>query len=169
VSLWILRRCRKSSGTAASSSCRGTLLAQNVDQSELAGSGGSNSSGSRNSFRCFDQSCITPTENCRLSPYCESTSVEPGAGNLHAGFCGSRRRLTASGHPVGGQQPIKKGRAAMQCAPSIGYFQSFPRFRYFVAMRCGSIFRARGSPRSQLRFLRAIPSPKGIMAVPRGE
>jgi hypothetical protein len=50
--------------------------------------------------RCFEQSCMTPTESCRLLPYCESTSVEPSAGNLHAGFCGSRRRVTASGRPV---------------------------------------------------------------------
>src|ERR1035441_7456568 len=26
------------------------------------------------------------------------------AGNLHAGFCGSRGRVTASGHPVGAQK-----------------------------------------------------------------
>ena len=48
-----------------------------------------------------DQSCITLIECCSLSPYCESTSEEPSAGNLHAGFCGSRRWATASGHPVG--------------------------------------------------------------------
>ena len=35
-SLCILRRCRKSSGTAAGPSCRGALLAQNAEQSELA-------------------------------------------------------------------------------------------------------------------------------------
>jgi hypothetical protein len=32
---------------------------------------------------------------------CKSTSEERSAGNLHAMFCGSRRRVTASGHPVG--------------------------------------------------------------------
>ncbi len=58
----------------------------------------------KNSSRCFDQSCITPIKSCRLSPYCESTSDEPSAGNLHAGFCGSRGRVTASGHPVGDQR-----------------------------------------------------------------
>ncbi len=31
---------------------------------------------------------------------CESTLEERRAGNLHAAFCGSRRRVTASGDPV---------------------------------------------------------------------
>ena len=57
---------------------------------------GSNFSGSRNGSRCLDPSCTTPIESCRLSPCCESTSEEPSAGNLHAGFCGSRGRVTAS-------------------------------------------------------------------------
>jgi hypothetical protein len=30
-----------------------------------------------------------PTGSCRLSPYCETTSDEPSAGNPHAGFCGA--------------------------------------------------------------------------------
>ena len=32
--------------------------------------------------------------------YCEATSEERRAGNPHAAFCGSRRRVTASGDPV---------------------------------------------------------------------
>jgi predicted DCC family thiol-disulfide oxidoreductase YuxK len=57
----------------------------------------------KNRFHCFDQSCISPTGRCRLSPYREPTSDEPSAGNPHAGFCGSRRWVTTSGHPVGDQ------------------------------------------------------------------
>jgi hypothetical protein len=64
-------------------------------------SGGSNSNGSKNSSHCFDESCIFLTRSYKLSPYCESTSDEPSAGNPHAGFCGSRRWVTASGDPVG--------------------------------------------------------------------
>ncbi len=52
------------------------------------------------SLRCCDQSCISHTGSCRLSLRCKSTSEERGAGNLHATFRGSRRRVTASGHPV---------------------------------------------------------------------
>ena len=37
---------------------------------------------------------------CKLSPCCESTAEERSAGNPHATFCGNRRRVTASGHPV---------------------------------------------------------------------
>ena len=33
--------------------------------------------------------------------FCESTFAERSAGNLHPAFCGSRRRVTASGDPVG--------------------------------------------------------------------
>ncbi len=39
---------------------------------------------------CCDQSCISLTRSCRLSPRCEATSDERTAGNLHATFCGSR-------------------------------------------------------------------------------
>src|SRR3954467_15197305 len=35
---------------------------------------------------------------------CEPTPEERSAGNLHATFCGRRRQVTASAHPVGGQQ-----------------------------------------------------------------
>jgi hypothetical protein len=55
-------------------------------------SAGSNSIGSRKSFHCFDQSCITLIESCRLSPCCESTSDAPSAGILHAGFWGAGDR-----------------------------------------------------------------------------
>ena len=65
---------------------------------------GSNSSESGNSSLCYDQSCISPTGNCKLSPYCKATSEERSAANPHATFCGSRRRATASGHPVGAQK-----------------------------------------------------------------
>jgi hypothetical protein len=38
--------------------------------------------------------------SCRLLLCCESTSEERSAGNPHATFCGSRRRVTASGDLV---------------------------------------------------------------------
>jgi hypothetical protein len=40
---------------------------------------------------------------------CESTSEERRAGNPHAAFCGSRRRVTASGDPVapGNRHPYR--------------------------------------------------------------
>jgi transposase len=41
-------------------------------------------------IRCCDQSCISLTRSCKLSPRCEATSDERSAGNLHATFCGSR-------------------------------------------------------------------------------
>ena len=48
--------------------------------------------------------CGCPTGRCRLSQCCEPTPEERSAGNPHATFCGSRRRATASGDPVGVQQ-----------------------------------------------------------------
>jgi hypothetical protein len=65
---------------------------------------GSNSNGSSRSSRCLNRSSTSLTRSYRPSPNCESTSDEPSAGNPHAGFCGSRRRVTASGHPVGDQR-----------------------------------------------------------------
>jgi RNA-directed DNA polymerase len=55
----------------------------------------------REQFPLLRPKLYLPYPNCKLSPYCESTSDEPSAGNLHAALCGSRRRVTASGHPVG--------------------------------------------------------------------
>src|SRR5580658_2651169 len=52
-----------------------------------------------------DNRTRTNSSQRRLSPYCESTSEEPSAGNPHAGFCGSRGRVTASGHPVRDKNP----------------------------------------------------------------
>ena len=52
-------------------------------------------------IRCCDQSCFFRTGSYRLSQGCESTFEELSAGNPHATFCGSRRRVTASGDPVG--------------------------------------------------------------------
>ena len=60
--------------------------------------------GLRSTFRCCDQSCISPTGSCKLSLRCEATSDERSAGKPHATFCGSRGRATAPGHPVGDQQ-----------------------------------------------------------------
>ncbi len=40
---------------------------------------------------------------------CESLSEERSAGNPHATFCGSRRRVTASGHPVSGRNRHDNG------------------------------------------------------------
>ena len=43
--------------------------------------------------------------DARLKPYggCEASSEERSAGNPHATICGSWRRVTASGDPVGGE------------------------------------------------------------------
>ena len=57
---------------------------------------------SRRYLRYCDQGCISHTGSCKLSPRCEPTSEERSAGNPHATFHGSRRRVTASGDPVGG-------------------------------------------------------------------
>jgi len=43
------------------------------------------------------------TGSSRHSLCCEALSEERSAGNPHATFCGSRRRVTASGHPVTGR------------------------------------------------------------------
>ena len=55
---------------------------------------------SRRYLRYCDQGCISHTGSCKLSPRCEPTSEERSAGNPHATFHGSRRRVTASGDPV---------------------------------------------------------------------
>jgi hypothetical protein len=70
---------------------RGTLLAQNSEQPELARGGlvEAISAGLRSGFRCCDQSCILLTQSCKLSLRCEATSDERIAGNLHATFSGS--------------------------------------------------------------------------------
>ena len=39
-------------------------------------------------------------DNSSVVRCCESTLEERRAGNPHAAFCGSRRRVTASGDPV---------------------------------------------------------------------
>jgi hypothetical protein len=54
------------------------------------------------------------TRSYKLSPYCESTSDEPSAGNLHAGFCGSRRWVTASGDPVGTRRLVSLPRPPVE-------------------------------------------------------
>jgi hypothetical protein len=61
--------------------------------------------------RYYSQSCISPTGSCKLSPYCESTFEERSAVNLHAPFCGSRRWVTTSGHPVGTGQLVSLPRS----------------------------------------------------------
>src|SRR5215470_2914800 len=48
--------------------------------------------------------CVSLNRSCEHSQCCEPTAEEPGAGNLHAGFCGNGGRATASGDPVGGEQ-----------------------------------------------------------------
>jgi hypothetical protein len=53
--------------------------------------------------RCCNQSCGCPIGRCRLLQCCETMPDERSAGNPHTTFCGSRRRVTASDDPVGGQ------------------------------------------------------------------
>ena len=57
---------------------------------------------SRHGLQLCDRSCSFLTRSYSLSLCCEPTSEERSAGNLHATFCGSRGRATASGDPVGG-------------------------------------------------------------------
>jgi hypothetical protein len=45
--------------------------------------------------------CGSLIRSCRHSRCFEATAEERGAGNPHATFCGNRRRVTASGDPVG--------------------------------------------------------------------
>ena len=60
-----------------------------------------NGTRTNSSKSCCDQSCISHTGSCKLSLRCKPTSEERSAENPHATFRGSRRRVTASGHPVG--------------------------------------------------------------------
>src|SRR6267142_1538780 len=53
--------------------------------------------------------------SCRLLQCCESTAEERSAANPHATFCGSRRRATASGDPVGWE--TERCRMAQATAP----------------------------------------------------
>jgi hypothetical protein len=70
-------------------------------------------------LRCCDQSSISHTGSCKLSLCCEPTSEERSAGNPHATFRGSRRRVTASGHPVLGEQSPEATRPRMLPLPLI--------------------------------------------------
>ena len=63
---------------------------------------GKYSIGSRNGFRYSAPGCCFPIGSCSDMPCCETTLEKRSAGNLHATFRGSRRRVTASGYPVPG-------------------------------------------------------------------
>ena len=52
---------------------------------------------SRRGCRYSDHACPCQTGRARYSQCCKTLSEERSAGNLHATFCGSRRRVTASG------------------------------------------------------------------------
>ena len=65
-------------------------------------------------------------------PCCETTLDERSAGNLHATFCGSRRRVTASGHPVPGRETALGN-------PAIQRFLALPLSRLQSARECGVI------------------------------
>ncbi len=58
---------------------------------------------SRRGGRYSDHAWPCHTGSSRHSLCCESLSEERSAGNPHATFCGSRGRVTASGHPVNGR------------------------------------------------------------------
>ena len=71
-----------------------------------------NGTRTNSSKSCCDQSCISHTGSCKLSLRCKPTSEERSAENPHATFRGSRRRVTASGHPVLGVRfPVRFPRA----------------------------------------------------------
>ena len=54
----------------------------------------------RRGTRCSDHVYVSRIGSCKHSLCCESVCEERSAGNPHAPFCGSRRRVTASGDPV---------------------------------------------------------------------
>ena len=56
----------------------------------------------RRGTRCSDHVYVSRIGSCKHSLCCESVCEERSAGNPHAPFCGSRRRVTASGDPVPG-------------------------------------------------------------------
>jgi hypothetical protein len=58
---------------------------------------------SRRGGRYSDHAWPCHTGSFRHSLCCECLSEERSARNPHATFCGSRRRVTASGHPVFGR------------------------------------------------------------------
>jgi hypothetical protein len=102
--LCILRHCRKHPCTAAGASGRGTLLAQNAEQPELARADlvEALSADLRSGFRCCDQSYISLTRSCKLSPRCETTSDERSAGkSVRYVLWESGRGRPPLGHPVG--------------------------------------------------------------------
>src|SRR3954468_13423831 len=53
---------------------------------------------------------------------CEPTPEERSAGNLHATFCGRRRQVTASAHPVAAALPagVRTGRESL---PALLFFR----------------------------------------------
>jgi hypothetical protein len=65
-----------------------------------------NGTRTNSSKSCCDHSCISHTGSCKLSLRCKPTSDERSAENPHATFRGSRRRVTASGHPVPGEKEL---------------------------------------------------------------
>jgi RNA-directed DNA polymerase len=58
----------------------------------------------RPSIQREDQLTMETKLEQNSSECCEPTAEERSAANPHATFCGSRRRVTSSGDPVGGQQ-----------------------------------------------------------------
>jgi len=59
-----------------------------------------NGTRTNSSESCSDHAWLFHTGSSRPSLCCEPLSEERSAGNPHATFCGSRRRVTASGDPV---------------------------------------------------------------------
>jgi hypothetical protein len=69
---------------------------------EKATSHGMCSTRSKLEFRLCDRSCSSLTGRYSPSLCCEPPLEKRSMGNLHAAICGSQRRVTASGDPVGG-------------------------------------------------------------------
>ena len=63
----------------------------------------------RRGTRYSDHVYVSRIGSCKHSLRCESVCEERSAGNPHAPFCGSRRRVTASGDPVapGNRRPYR--------------------------------------------------------------
>ena len=129
-SLCLLRHCRELPSSATGISDRGALLAQNAVQPEPQRPHhmGCVPPDQGTALQLCDRSCSFLTRSYSLSLCCEPTSEERSAGNLHATFCGSRGRATASGDPVGGT-------ARCPPIPISGTTRTSSNFRSSAAMR----------------------------------
>src|SRR5260370_39638909 len=95
--------------------------------------------------------------SCRLLQCCEPTVEERSAVNPHATFCGSRRRATASGDPVGWE--TERCRMAQATAPILD--STIASFRCAALRNLVAIGASRTSTKPHLRALQAGEAARG--------